>query len=44
MRAYPPVRVAAYRDGPRVLRTAADALRQSALQFPPGQRGPGEGG
>jgi hypothetical protein len=33
MHAYPPVRVAAYRDGPRVLRTAADALRQSALQF-----------
>jgi hypothetical protein len=35
MRAYPPVRVAPYRDGPRVLRTAADALRQSALQFAP---------
>ena len=33
MRAYPPVRVAAYADGPRVLRRAEDALRQSALQF-----------
>jgi hypothetical protein len=33
MRAYPPVKVAAYRDGPRVLRRAEDALRQSALQF-----------
>ena len=33
MRAYPPVRVAPYRDGPRVLRRAEDALRQSALQF-----------
>jgi hypothetical protein len=33
MREYPAVRVAPYRDGPRVLRRAADALRQSALQF-----------
>jgi hypothetical protein len=33
MRAYPPVRVAAYVDGPRVLKRAEDALRQSALQF-----------
>jgi Hemerythrin HHE cation binding domain len=33
MRAYPPVKVAAYSDGPRVLRRAEDALRQSALQF-----------
>lgn len=33
MRAYPPVRVASYADGPRVLRRAEDALRQSALQF-----------
>jgi hypothetical protein len=33
MRAYPPVRVAAYRDGPRVLHRAADALRVSARQF-----------
>ncbi len=32
MRAYPPVRVAAYHDGPRVLRTAAEALAQSARQ------------
>jgi hypothetical protein len=32
MRGYPPVRVAAYNDGPRVLRTAADALRVSAMQ------------
>jgi hypothetical protein len=32
-RAYPPVRVAPYRDGPRVLRRAADALRLSAMQF-----------
>lgn len=30
MRAYPPVRVAPYADGPRVLRTAAEALRVSA--------------
>jgi hypothetical protein len=45
MRAYPPVRVAPYRDGPRVLRTAADALRQSALQFQGAPRSePGEGG
>jgi hypothetical protein len=33
VRAYPPVKVAAYRDGPRVLRTAEDALRISAKQF-----------
>jgi hypothetical protein len=33
MRAYPPVKVAAYRDGPRVLRRAEDALRLSAQQF-----------
>lgn len=33
IRAYPPVRVAPYRDGPRVLRRAADALRVSAMQF-----------
>src|SRR5512138_950267 len=39
MRAYPPVRVAAYNDGPRVLRTAADALRVSAMQH--GARPPG---
>jgi len=32
MRAYPPVRVAAHRDGPRVCRTAEEALRVSALQ------------
>ncbi len=32
MRAYPPVKVAAYNDGPRVLRTAAEALAQSARQ------------
>ncbi|HSD19413.1 MAG TPA: hemerythrin domain-containing protein [Anaeromyxobacter sp.] len=30
MRAYPPVRVAPYADGPRVLRSAEDALRMSA--------------
>jgi hypothetical protein len=30
MRAYPPVRVAPYADGPRVLRSAEDALRQSS--------------
>jgi hypothetical protein len=35
MRAYPPVKVAPYRDGPRVLRRAEDALRASALQFAP---------
>lgn len=34
MRLYPKVRVAPYRDGPRVLRTAEEALRVSALQFP----------
>jgi hypothetical protein len=33
MREYPPVKVAPYRDGPRVLRRAEDALRVSALQF-----------
>lgn len=33
MRAYPPVKLAAHRDGPRVLHTAADALRISAKQF-----------
>jgi hypothetical protein len=33
MRVYPPVKVAPYRDGPRVLRRAADALRVSAMQF-----------
>jgi hypothetical protein len=33
MRAYPRVKVAPYRDGPRVLRRAEDALRMSALQF-----------
>ena len=32
MRAYPPVRVARYQDGPRVCRTAEEALRVSALQ------------
>ncbi len=32
MRAYPPVKVARYQDGPRVCRTAEDALRMSALQ------------
>src|SRR5512144_47455 len=32
MRSHPAVRVAAYSDGPRVLRTAADALRASARQ------------
>lgn len=33
MRNYPPVKVAPYRDGPRVLRRAEDALRLSAKQF-----------
>jgi hypothetical protein len=33
MRAYPPVKVAPYRDGPRVLHRAEDALRVSAKQF-----------
>ncbi len=33
IRSYPPVKVAAYVDGPRVLRRAADALAQSAKQF-----------
>lgn len=32
MRAYPPVKVARHQDGPRVCRTAAEALRMSALQ------------
>lgn len=32
MRAYPPVKVAPYNDGPRVLRTAAEAMRVSAMQ------------
>ncbi len=32
MRAYPPVKVARYHDGPRVCRTAEEALRVSALQ------------
>ncbi|MGC3998012.1 MAG: hemerythrin domain-containing protein [Anaeromyxobacter sp.] len=32
MRAYPPVRVARYHDGPRACRTAAEALRVSGLQ------------
>ncbi len=32
MRAYPPVKVARYHDGPRVCRTADEALRISALQ------------
>jgi hypothetical protein len=35
MREYPPVKVAPYRDGPRVLRRAEDALRVSAMQFDP---------
>jgi hypothetical protein len=33
MRNYPPVKVAPYRDGPRVLHRAEDALRVSAKQF-----------
>ena len=33
MRQYPPVKVAPYRDGSRVLRRAEDALRVSAMQF-----------
>jgi hypothetical protein len=32
MRAYPPVRVARYHDGPRVCRTAEEALRVSGQQ------------
>ncbi|HET8539166.1 MAG TPA: hemerythrin domain-containing protein [Anaeromyxobacter sp.] len=32
MRSYPPVKAAAYADGPRVLRTAHDALAASARQ------------
>ncbi len=32
MKAYPPVKVARYQDGPRVCRTAEEALRVSALQ------------
>jgi hypothetical protein len=35
IRAYPPVKVAAYADGPRVLRTAADALAMSSKQLDP---------
>jgi hypothetical protein len=33
LQAYPPVRVAPHRDGPRVVRTAAEALRVSAQQL-----------
>ncbi len=33
MRSYPAVKVAPYRDGPRVLHRAEDALRVSARQF-----------
>jgi hypothetical protein len=33
VRAYPPVKTAPHRDGPRVLRTAEEALRLSAQQF-----------
>ena len=33
MRAYPEVKVASYKDGPAVLRTAASALASSARQF-----------
>ncbi len=33
MRSYPAVKVGPYRDGPRVLRRAEDALRVSAKQF-----------
>lgn len=33
LRRYPPVKVAPYREGPRVLHRADEALRQSALQF-----------
>lgn len=33
MRGYPPVKVAAYADGPRVVRTAEEALRLSSKQF-----------
>ena len=32
IREYPPVKVARYQDGPRVCRTAEEALRVSALQ------------
>jgi len=32
MRAYPPVKVARYHDGPRACRTAEEALRLSAMQ------------
>ncbi len=32
MRAYPPVKVARHKDGPRVCRTAEEALRVSAMQ------------
>jgi hypothetical protein len=38
MRTYPPVKVARYHDGPRVCRTAEEALRVSALQSE-GRRG-----
>lgn len=43
MRAYPPVKVAPYRDGPRVLHRAVDALRVSAMQFGRTVRGAGGG-
>jgi hypothetical protein len=33
MRAYPPVRTAPHRDGPRVVRSAEEALRISAMQL-----------
>ncbi len=33
MRGYPPVKVARYQDGPRVCRTAEEALRISSMQF-----------
>jgi len=37
-RAYPPVKVARYNDGPGVYRRAADALAASARQLGPGAR------
>ncbi len=40
MRAYPRVKVARYQDGPRVCRTAAEALRVSALQSDRRKGGP----
>jgi hypothetical protein len=40
MRAYPPVKVARYHDGPRVCRTAEEALRVSALQSERRRDGP----